>query len=205
MQWLRTRTECNLLHRAAASCGNRCSVIESAQRRMGVETAMLDYDTVRIIWWLILGVLLIGFAIMDGSDLGVGTISRFIGRTDEERRALLASIVPVWGGNQVWVLLGGGAVFGAWPQPYADPSRGCTWPCCCYWRTSYCGRSALVTATSCAIRAGATYWIGRCSRGAPSRRSCSESRSAICFSACRSISMRCIARSMRSSRECCSG
>jgi cytochrome bd ubiquinol oxidase subunit II len=85
---------------------------------------MLDYDTLRILWWLILGVLLIGFAIMDGFDLGVAAIFRFIGRTDEERRALLASIEPVWDGNQVWFILGGGAVFAAWPELYAASFSG---------------------------------------------------------------------------------
>jgi cytochrome d ubiquinol oxidase subunit II len=69
---------------------------------------MFDYETLRVLWWLILGVLLIGFAITDGFDLGVGAIFRFIGRGDEERRALLESIEPVWEGNQVWFILGGG-------------------------------------------------------------------------------------------------
>jgi cytochrome d ubiquinol oxidase subunit II len=80
---------------------------------------MLDYETLRVIWWLILGALLIGFAITDGFDLGVGAIFRFIGRTDEERRALLECVEPVWEGNQVWFILGGGAVFAAWPLLYA--------------------------------------------------------------------------------------
>jgi cytochrome d ubiquinol oxidase subunit II len=80
---------------------------------------MPDYESLRIIWWLILGTLLIGFAVTDGFDLGVGVIFRFIGRTDEERRALLESIEPVWEGNQVWFILGGGAVFAAWPLLYA--------------------------------------------------------------------------------------
>jgi cytochrome d ubiquinol oxidase subunit II len=80
---------------------------------------MIDYETLRVIWWLILGVLLTGFAIMDGFDLGVGAIFRFVGRTDEERRALLESIEPVWEGNQVWFILGGGAAFAAWPLLYA--------------------------------------------------------------------------------------
>jgi cytochrome bd ubiquinol oxidase subunit II len=80
---------------------------------------MLDYETLRVIWWLILGTLLIGFAVTDGFDLGVGIIFRFIGRTDEERRALLECIEPVWEGNQVWFVLGGGAVFAAWPLLYA--------------------------------------------------------------------------------------
>jgi cytochrome d ubiquinol oxidase subunit II len=72
-----------------------------------------------VIWWLILGTLLIGFAVTDGFDLGVGIIFRFIGRTDEERRALLECVEPVWEGNQVWFILGGGAVFAAWPLLYA--------------------------------------------------------------------------------------
>ena len=85
---------------------------------------MPDYATLRLIWWLILGVLLIGFAIMDGFDLGVGATFRFLGRTDDERRALLASIEPVWDGNQVWFILGGGAVFAAWPLLYAASFSG---------------------------------------------------------------------------------
>lgn len=80
---------------------------------------MADYETLRVIWWLILGTLLIGFAVTDGFDLGVGIIFRFIGRTDEERRALLECVEPVWEGNQVWFILGGGAVFAAWPLLYA--------------------------------------------------------------------------------------
>jgi len=85
---------------------------------------MLDYATLRFIWWLILGALLVGFAVMDGFDLGVGAIFRFIGRTDEERRAVLASIEPVWDGNQVWFILAGGAVFAAWPLLYAASFSG---------------------------------------------------------------------------------
>ncbi len=78
----------------------------------------------RVVWWLILGTLLIGFAVMDGFDLGVGASFRFLGRTDEERRALLASVEPVWEGNQVWLILGGGAVFAAWPLLYAASFSG---------------------------------------------------------------------------------
>jgi cytochrome bd ubiquinol oxidase subunit II len=83
-----------------------------------------DYETLRLIWWLILGVLLIGFALMDGFDLGVGAAFRFVGRNDEERRALLESIEPVWDGNQVWFILAGGAVFAAWPLLYAASFSG---------------------------------------------------------------------------------
>jgi len=83
-----------------------------------------DYETLRLIWWLILGALLIGFALMDGFDLGVGATFRFVGRNDEERRALLESIEPVWDGNQVWFILAGGAVFAAWPLLYAASFSG---------------------------------------------------------------------------------
>jgi cytochrome d ubiquinol oxidase subunit II len=83
-----------------------------------------DYGTLRLIWWVILGILLIGFAVMDGFDLGIGATFRFIGRTDDERRALLESIEPVWEGNQVWFILGGGAVFAAWPLLYAASFSG---------------------------------------------------------------------------------
>lgn len=85
---------------------------------------MPDYETLRVIWWLILGTLLIGFALTDGFDLGVGATFRFLGRTDEERRALLESIEPVWDGNHVWFVLAGGAVFAAWPLLYAASFSG---------------------------------------------------------------------------------
>ncbi len=85
---------------------------------------MFDYATLRLIWWAILGALLIGFAVMDGFDLGLGATFRLVGRTDEERRALLESIEPVWDGNQVWFILSGGAVFAAWPLLYAASFSG---------------------------------------------------------------------------------
>jgi len=85
---------------------------------------VFDYETLRVIWWLLLGTLLIGFAITDGFDLGVGAIFRFVGRTDEERRALLESVEPVWEGNQVWFILAGGAFFAAWPLLYAASFSG---------------------------------------------------------------------------------
>jgi cytochrome d ubiquinol oxidase subunit II len=85
---------------------------------------MFDYETLRIIWWLLLGVLLTGFAVTDGFDLGVGMLFRRLGRTDAERRALLETIEPVWDGNQVWFILGGGAIFAAWPPLYAASFSG---------------------------------------------------------------------------------
>ena len=84
----------------------------------------LDYETLRIIWWLLLGVLLIGFAIADGYDLGVGALLPFAAKTDEERRILLNLIGPTWEGNQVWLVLGGGAIFAAWPALYAASFSG---------------------------------------------------------------------------------
>jgi len=85
---------------------------------------MIDYETLRVTWWLLLGALLIGFAITDGFDLGLGATFRFLGQTDPERRALLESFEPVWEGNQVWFILGGGAVFAAWPLLYAASFSG---------------------------------------------------------------------------------
>lgn len=79
----------------------------------------LDYEALRLIWWVILGVLLIGFAIMDGFDLGVAMWLPWLGKTNMERRVLINSIAPTWEGNQVWFILGGGAIFAAWPPLYA--------------------------------------------------------------------------------------
>jgi cytochrome d ubiquinol oxidase subunit II len=84
----------------------------------------LDYPTLRVIWWLLLGVLLIGFAIMDGFDLGAGILLPFVARTDGERRVVLNTIGPVWEGNQVWLILGAGAIFAAWPTIYAVAFSG---------------------------------------------------------------------------------
>lgn len=79
----------------------------------------LDYETLRVIWWLLIGLLLIGFAIMDGFDLGVAMWLPILGKNDMQRRILINSIGPTWEGNQVWFILGGGAIFAAWPMLYA--------------------------------------------------------------------------------------
>lgn len=84
----------------------------------------LDYETLRLIWWVLLGVLLIGFAVMGGRDMGVGTLLPFAAKTDEERRILLNLIGPTWEGNQVWLILGGGAIFAAFPPLYAVSFSG---------------------------------------------------------------------------------
>jgi cytochrome bd ubiquinol oxidase subunit II len=79
----------------------------------------LDYATLKLIWWGCIALLLIGFALMDGFDLGVCILLPFVGKTDEERRVAINVVGPTWEGNQVWLVLGGGAVFAAWPLVYA--------------------------------------------------------------------------------------
>ena len=85
---------------------------------------LLEYATLKVIWWLLLGVLLVGFAIMDGFDLGVGMLLPFLGHNDLERRVIINTVGPVWEGNQVWLILGGGAIFAAWPALYAASFSG---------------------------------------------------------------------------------
>lgn len=84
----------------------------------------LDYGTLRIIWWGLLGIILIGFALTDGFDMGVGALLPFVARTDQERRIAINTIGPVWEGNQVWLVLGGGAIFAAFPLVYAVSFSG---------------------------------------------------------------------------------
>ncbi|WP_339488295.1 cytochrome d ubiquinol oxidase subunit II [Pseudomonas rhizophila] len=88
---------------------------------------MLDYFTLKIIWWALVGVLLIGFAIMDGHDMGVGTLLPFVGRNDLERRVVINTVGPHWDGNQVWFITAGGALFAAWPVVYATAFSGFYW------------------------------------------------------------------------------
>ena len=85
---------------------------------------LISYETLRLVWWLLLGVLLIGFAVTDGFDLGTNMLLPFAGRNDLERRVIINSVGPVWEGNQVWLILGGGAIFAAWPQLYAVSFSG---------------------------------------------------------------------------------
>ncbi|SFK05788.1 cytochrome d ubiquinol oxidase subunit II [Celeribacter neptunius] len=84
----------------------------------------MTFEVLRVIWWLLLGVLLIGFALTDGFDMGVGALLPFVGKTDKERRVVINTIGPVWEGNQVWFILGGGAIFAAWPPLYAVSFSG---------------------------------------------------------------------------------
>jgi len=85
---------------------------------------LISYDVLRVIWWLLLGILLVGFAVTDGFDLGAAALLRITGKTDVERRVVINTIGPVWEGNQVWLILGGGAIFAAWPMLYAISFSG---------------------------------------------------------------------------------
>lgn len=85
---------------------------------------MLDYEVLRVIWWALVGVLLIGFAITDGFDMGVGALLPIIGKSDTERRVMINTIAPHWDGNQVWLITAGGAIFAAWPTVYATAFSG---------------------------------------------------------------------------------
>ncbi len=88
---------------------------------------MLDYEMLKIIWWLLIVVLLIGFAIADGFDMGVGIIFPFAARQDIERRQTLNVLAPHWDGNQVWLITAGGAIFAAWPLVYSIAFSGFYW------------------------------------------------------------------------------
>jgi len=85
---------------------------------------MFDYETLKVIWWVLISVLLIGFVITEGFDMGVGTLVPVIGKSDDERRMMINSIAPHWEGNQVWLVLAAGAIFAAWPAVYATAFSG---------------------------------------------------------------------------------
>ncbi|QDV25738.1 cytochrome d ubiquinol oxidase subunit II [Aureliella helgolandensis] len=79
----------------------------------------MSYDTLTLIWFVLLGVLLCGYVILDGFDLGVGILHPFIAKDDRERRLVMNSIGPLWDGNEVWLVTFGGALFAAFPVAYA--------------------------------------------------------------------------------------
>src|ERR1700739_2870285 len=85
---------------------------------------MTAYECLRLLWWAVLGVLLIGIAVMDGLHRASAILLPFVGRTDMERRIVINTVGPVWEGNQVWLILGGGAIFAAWPPLYAVAFSG---------------------------------------------------------------------------------
>ncbi|WP_076410807.1 cytochrome d ubiquinol oxidase subunit II [Shewanella sp. UCD-KL12] len=85
---------------------------------------MFDYEMLRVIWWALIGVLFIGFAVTDGFDMGVGALLPIIGKDDTDRRIMINSIAPHWDGNQVWLITAGGALFAAWPMVYGVSFSG---------------------------------------------------------------------------------
>lgn len=85
---------------------------------------MIDYEFLRFVWWVLVGVLLIGFVVTDGFDMGVLTLLPFAGKKEVEKRIMINSIAPHWDGNQVWLLTAGGAMFAAWPIVYATSFSG---------------------------------------------------------------------------------
>ncbi|ELX8380983.1 cytochrome d ubiquinol oxidase subunit II [Providencia vermicola] len=85
---------------------------------------MFDYEVLRFVWWILIGVLLIGFAVTDGFDMGVGFLLPILGKTDTDRRIMINAVAPHWDGNQVWLITAGGAMFAAWPQVYAAAFSG---------------------------------------------------------------------------------
>lgn len=85
---------------------------------------MFDYEVLRFIWWALVGVLFIGFAVTDGFDMGVGALLPVIGKDDTDRRVMINTVAPHWDGNQVWLITAGGALFAAWPMVYAVSFSG---------------------------------------------------------------------------------
>jgi cytochrome d ubiquinol oxidase subunit II len=85
---------------------------------------IFDYATLKVIWWCFIGGIIIVFALTDGWDLGIGMLSPFLGKSDDERRIILRSIEPNWEGNQTWLVIAGGVIFAAWPLVYAASFSG---------------------------------------------------------------------------------
>ncbi|MEP6702901.1 MAG: cytochrome d ubiquinol oxidase subunit II [Betaproteobacteria bacterium] len=85
---------------------------------------IFEYETLKVIWWLLIGVLLIGFAVTDGWDMGIQILLPIIGKTDTDRRVMINAFGATWEGNQTWLITAGGATFAAWPLVYAVSFSG---------------------------------------------------------------------------------
>lgn len=85
---------------------------------------MFDYESLKLIWWLVIGILFIGFAVTDGMDMGVGGLLPFVAKNDVERRVVINTIGAHWDGNQVWLITAGASLFAAWPMVYATAFSG---------------------------------------------------------------------------------
>ena len=148
---------------------------------------MFDYETLKLVWWVLIGVLLIGFALTDGFDMGAMALMPFVGKTDNERRVAINTIAPHWDGNQVWFITAGGALFAAWPMVYAVAFSGLYWAMLLVLFALFC-RPVGFDYRSWKTPAGAAPGTGRCSSAAQCRRWCSAWPLATCSSACRSSS-----------------
>jgi cytochrome d ubiquinol oxidase subunit II len=85
---------------------------------------METWDLLRNVWYLLIGLLLAGYSVLDGFDLGIGALFPFLAKSEGEKRTLIRAIGPVWDGNEVWLLTGGGALFAAFPPAYATVFSG---------------------------------------------------------------------------------
>jgi cytochrome d ubiquinol oxidase subunit II len=85
---------------------------------------MPDYTALQVIWFVLISILWIGYFVLEGFDFGVGMLIRVLGRDDAEKRAVIHTIGPVWDGNEVWLIVAGGATFAAFPQWYATLFSG---------------------------------------------------------------------------------
>ncbi len=85
---------------------------------------MFDYETLKFLWWGLIGFLFIGFAITDGMDMGVGGLLPFVAKKDVERRVVINTVGAHWDGNQVWLITAGASLFAAWPLVYATAFSG---------------------------------------------------------------------------------
>ncbi len=85
---------------------------------------MKDYTTLQAVWFILISVLWLGYFVLEGFDFGVGILLRAVGRDNAEKRAVLHTIGPVWDGNEVWLLVAGGATFAAFPEWYATLFSG---------------------------------------------------------------------------------
>ncbi|MFN3741861.1 MAG: cytochrome d ubiquinol oxidase subunit II [Anaerolineales bacterium] len=84
----------------------------------------MSHEFLQTLWFVLIAILWIGFYFLEGFDFGVGMLLPFLGKKDEERRAIINTIGPVWDGNEVWLLTAGGATFAAFPQWYATMFSG---------------------------------------------------------------------------------
>jgi len=85
---------------------------------------MVDYTALQVVWFVLISILWVGYFVLEGFDFGVGMLIRLVGRTDAEKRAVIHTVGPVWDGNEVWLIVGGGATFAAFPQWYATLFSG---------------------------------------------------------------------------------